>query len=340
DHAVPGEVLRVHQHGQRIGGGHLLLQPVHARLDLRGVLGGGEQRDERRGGLDDALLDEGRGDVRAGVAFADLDEHLPAAGSLELGRLVLDADVRGDPPVPLEAADGEGADHGEDEQHGQQRAEESAASAARLAAVPSAAGKRSARPAVLGVLRLGEVVEGVVFVLHQLSSSVGSCEVALGGSSTSSPPRRPVDLSRSRACWRIITAATWSTTRRWRRPLRPELCSALCADTVVSRSSIRRTSVCREAATSSVTSSAANTRAFVAAAPSVPSRDLGSPTMMTWASSSRASWTTRRAAVSRSRVSTGVAMSPSRSLRASPTRTSPTSTPSLTPRGRPVGASA
>src|SRR5699024_6745245 len=47
DHAVAGEVVRIQERVERIGRGHLELEPVDAGLDARGVRGAAEDRHER-----------------------------------------------------------------------------------------------------------------------------------------------------------------------------------------------------------------------------------------------------------------------------------------------------
>src|SRR5690606_26922529 len=212
---VPGEVRGGQQRVQCIGRGHLLLQPVYAGFDAGGVGRGGEQGDEGAAGLDDALLDEGRGDVGAGVAGGDLHERFAAAGAGVLRGFLLDVHVRGHPAVALDTADAEPAEDEQHQQDGQNAAEESAAALGGTA--PAVAGR-------LIILRVGEIVErDIVVVAHRSSSWLVP---SVGGSSTSSPARAPVARSVSSVCWRIITAATWSTTWRCLRPFRPERCSA------------------------------------------------------------------------------------------------------------------
>ena len=128
-------------------------------------------------------------------------------------------------------------------------------------------------------------------------------------------------------------AAAASTTRRRARASLPPRRSASCASVVVNRSSTSRTGTgaIRPAR------SAANSLAPAAAAPSRPDSDVGSPTMISIAPSLAASLaSSARACVAfapgpdASTVS-GEARMPPGSLRATPTRTEPTSTASRTP---------
>src|SRR5699024_3288697 len=128
---------------------------------------------------------------------------------------------RGDPAISLDRSEADADQHQQDQQDGQHAAQEAAAAGT----APPSAPAGSPRGGVL-VLGLGELVEGEVLVGHQASSSVGSGGCSAAAASTLSPARAPVARSVSSACWRIITAATWSTTERCLRPLRPERCSA------------------------------------------------------------------------------------------------------------------
>src|SRR5712691_2153017 len=150
---------------------------------------------------------------------------------------------------------------------------------------------------------------------------------------TSWPGGRPVARSTSRAACSRTAAAAASTIWRRARESFPPRRSASCASVVVNRSSTSRTGM----GASRPARSAANSRAPAAAAPSWPDSDVGSPTMTSIAPSPTASLASSARASSAfapgpdgSTVS-GVASTPPGSLRATPTRTEPTSAASRTP---------
>ena len=107
----------------------------------------------------------------------------------------------------------------------------------------------------------------------------------------------------------------------------PWLRSMLWALTVLRRSSTKRTGHATRAA-----SSCAKPLASAVEAVSCPDRATGRPTTTSRASYSATRGGNSAKASSRCRVRTGTARTPSGSVRATPTRTVPTSTPIRTPR--------
>src|SRR5699024_12221639 len=119
------------------------------------------------------------------------------AGPLEVAGLLLDADVGGHPAVSLDPAVGEASQHQQHQQHRQRPPQEAAAP--RSPATPAAAGLLRL------ALRLGDLVERDVLVVHPASSWVGS---GAGAGSPRSPVRAPVDRAVPRSCWTLIAAGT------------------------------------------------------------------------------------------------------------------------------------
>jgi hypothetical protein len=168
-------------------------------------------------------------------------------------------------------------------------------------------------------------------LLTGLVTSVAQCATSQGESEArgaSSPGGLPLPRSASSAACRSTAAAALSTTCRLARSSFPPWRSAPCATAVVKRSSNIRTGIGAIRAASS----AANPRASAAARPSRPDKEVGSPTTTSMAPCSAASvtmfatspWPLRT-------VVSGVASTPRGSLRATPTRTEPTSIPRRTP---------
>src|SRR6266702_792034 len=165
------------------------------------------------------------------------------------------------------------------------------------------------------------------------SASVLAHAPAPSPARTSWPGGRPVARSASSAACSKTAAAAASTTWRRARASLPPRRSASCASVVVNRSSNSRTGT----GASRPARSAANSLAPAAAAPSRPDSDVGSPTMISIAPSLAASLaSSARVCVAfapgpDASTVNGVARTPAGSLRATPTRTEPTSTASRTP---------
>ncbi len=209
---VGDAVARVGQHVEGLLGRHPLGQGVAPRLDgRRPLLVGVGDPQVGAAGLDDASVEQGPGDVLAGLPGLDddVDPHAAGAGEvvgLRLGEQPGDHRPDGTERRPRGAAD---------EDDGQEDHEQATpAAAGRPPTVTVQVATAADRGRRLPEDRLGDVV----LLRHCRGSFVrGLRRPGL----TRSPGGEPVLRSVSRAVWRISTAAAWSTTARCRRAATP-----------------------------------------------------------------------------------------------------------------------
>src|SRR5699024_2948558 len=316
---------RIQQGAYGVAAAHLLLQVVGARLDGGGIRVGTVGGHECVFAGHHVGFGQGAGDLLATVPLMHHDLHIPVPRTREVGDLLgLILCQQGADQHPSAAGEQcQGHDH---HQEGDDVAAPLCAAFGTSTRIVRPAGPRRLR-------RLGCGLSGFVEeVRHRRSSMFPRSRPE--DSRTTSPGAVPLLRSSSSAVCKIITAATWSTTARCLRPARPDACNAWWAETVVSRSSTRRTVT----GSIAVLNQPAYSRTPSAAGPSVPFRLRGRPTRTStgWCSSTSCISSVRPCRCpSRATVRTGVATMPSGSQRATPMRTLPTSTARRTP-GRSV----
>ena len=180
DDQVLHQVLRVHQHGQRLAGLHLLLHLVVADLDVAGALVARRRVVEGVDALHHVGLLELTADLGGGGALLDLVEHRALPRPRVVGR-------RSEPAAELAEcpATGNGHDHDHDGQHDQHRT----APTAPPGAVDLGLFVRDAREELVLVV---PVVEAVVRVEGgvRVGVQVGVCHPRRGRSGSTLPPTR------------------------------------------------------------------------------------------------------------------------------------------------------